>query len=72
MFLLSFVITRLNSSQEEGTATASFVSESLQMVDPEKMTIEDEEAFMEVAMQMYSGMLSDLQSLYPCHLSSLV
>jgi hypothetical protein len=34
----------------------SFVSESLQTITPEKMTIEDEELFMAVAMQMYMGM----------------
>ena len=36
----------------------SFVSESLQTVPQEKMTIEDEETFMQVAFQMYLGMLS--------------
>jgi hypothetical protein len=50
----------LSLFQEGGTATASFVSECLQTVDPEKMTIEDEETFMQVAIQMHSGMFSSL------------
>jgi hypothetical protein len=49
--------------QEEGTATVSFVSESLQAVSPEKMAIDDEEMVMAVAIQMYAGMLSSLQPL---------
>jgi hypothetical protein len=60
MFFLHFTAVRLNPSQEEGTATTSFVSESLQTVSPEKMTVEDEETFMQVAMQMYNGMFSSL------------
>jgi hypothetical protein len=48
-------------SQEQGTATVSFVSEALQTVIPEKMTIEDEETFMRVAIQMYNGKFSSLQ-----------
>jgi hypothetical protein len=44
--------------QEDGTATISFVSEVLQTVPPEKMTNEDEEIFMRVAIQMYGGVLS--------------
>ena len=44
-------------SQENGTATTSFVSQSLQTVASEKMTIEDEEMVMQVALQMYAGML---------------
>jgi hypothetical protein len=50
-------------SQDEGTATTSFISEALQTVAPEKMTIEDEEVFMQVAIQMYGGMLSPLRLL---------
>jgi hypothetical protein len=38
----------------------SFISESLQAVSPEEMTIDDEEMFMKVAIQMYGGMLSSL------------
>jgi hypothetical protein len=49
--------------QEDGTATTSFVSESLQTVDPVKMTIEDEETFMGVAIQLYIGISSFLQTL---------
>ena len=41
----------------------SFVSEALQIVPPEKMTIEDEETFMQVAIQMYGGMLSSFPPL---------
>jgi hypothetical protein len=41
----------------------SFVSDSLQTLSPEKMTIEDEEMFMTVALQMYAGMLSSVLSL---------
>ena len=55
---LHFALWALTLLQEEGTATTSFVSESLQTATPEKITIEDEEMFMEVAMQMYGGMLS--------------
>jgi hypothetical protein len=58
MFFLHFAIIRLNYVQEDGTTTTSFVSEALQTVTPEKTTIEDEETFMQVAMQMYAGMLS--------------
>ena len=56
MFLLGYTITTPTIYQEEGTATTSFISESLQTVDAEKMTLEDEEAFMDVAIQMYNGM----------------
>jgi hypothetical protein len=51
-------IVTINLYQEDGTATTSFVSEALHTVSPEKMTIEDEETFMLVAMQMYGGMPS--------------
>jgi hypothetical protein len=48
--------------QEEGIATTSFISVSLQRVDSEKITVEDEEALMHVAVHIYGGMLSSLQS----------
>jgi hypothetical protein len=57
MLPLTLPLWELRVSQEEGTATTSFVSEALQTVAPEKLMIEDEEIFMQVAMQMYAGML---------------
>jgi hypothetical protein len=59
-FLWHITIATPILSQEEGTATVSFISESLQTVTPEKMTIEDEESFMAVAIQMYAGKFSSL------------
>ena len=49
--------------QEDGTATISFISESLQTVLPDKMAIEDEETFMQVAIQMSGGTLSSFPPL---------
>ena len=72
MFLLFFVQWHSDLCQEEGTATTSFISGSLQTVDSEKMTIEDEEMFMNVAIQMYAGKFSFLRTLWLSCLNSYV
>jgi hypothetical protein len=49
--------------QAEGTATISLVSEALQTVVPEsgeKLTANDEDVIMQVAMIMYNGGLIDI------------